>query len=76
MVIQVNVAEAKARLSELLDAAAAGRDVVLARAGRPIARLVAIGDPPPRTLGFLDLDIDDDLFAPLDDAEIDAWQRG
>ncbi|MEP6462254.1 MAG: type II toxin-antitoxin system Phd/YefM family antitoxin [Frankiaceae bacterium] len=38
--VQVNVYEAKTQLSRLLDAVAAGDDVVIARAGRPIARLI------------------------------------
>jgi prevent-host-death family protein len=37
----VNVYEAKTRLSELLKAVEAGEDVVIARAGRPVARMVA-----------------------------------
>ena len=37
----VNVYEAKTRLSELLNAVEAGEDVVIARAGRPVARMVA-----------------------------------
>lgn len=74
MVIQVNVAQAKARLSELLDAATAGRAVVIARAGRPVARLVPVGAPPRRTLGFLALDVEEDLFDPLDDDAIQAWE--
>lgn len=65
MVIQMNVAEAKARLSELLDAAAAGNDVIIARSGRRIARLVPIDEPPPRRLGFMPLDVSDFLFDPL-----------
>jgi prevent-host-death family protein len=75
MVIQMNIAEAKARLSELVDAAAAGDEVVVARAGRPVARLVPIGEPPPRRLGFLPLDVPDELFAPLDGAALDAWHQ-
>ena len=38
--VQVNVYEAKTQLSRLLDAVAAGDNVVIARAGRPIARLI------------------------------------
>ena len=38
----VNVAEAKARLSEILAEVASGKDVVIARRGVPIARLVPI----------------------------------
>jgi len=41
----VNVAEAKARLPELIERAAKGEVIVLARAGKPRAKLVAIEDP-------------------------------
>lgn len=37
----VGVFEAKARLSELIDQALAGKDVVITRHGRPVARIVA-----------------------------------
>lgn len=40
MTVQVNVYEAKTQLSRLLDQVAVGEDVVIARAGRPVARLV------------------------------------
>lgn len=46
----VNVHEAKTHLSRLLDEVSAGGEVVIARAGRPIARLVAVA-PSERTLG-------------------------
>ena len=39
----VNVAEAKARLPELMDRAANGEVIVLARAGKPRAKLVPLG---------------------------------
>jgi prevent-host-death family protein len=39
MTCQVNIAEAKAKLSELLDRALAGEEIVIARAGKPLARL-------------------------------------
>jgi prevent-host-death family protein len=44
MTASVNVYEAKTHLSQLLDRAAAGEEIVIARAGRPIARLVALSD--------------------------------
>ena len=37
----VGVFEAKAKLSELIDQALAGKDVVITRHGRPVARIVA-----------------------------------
>jgi prevent-host-death family protein len=44
----VNVYQAKTHLSQLLDRAAAGEEIVIARAGRPIARLVALAEPSSR----------------------------
>jgi prevent-host-death family protein len=44
MTERVNVYEAKTHLSQLLDRAAAGEEIVIARAGRPVARLVALSD--------------------------------
>jgi prevent-host-death family protein len=40
----VNVYEAKTHLSQLLDRAAAGEEIIIARAGRPVARLVALAE--------------------------------
>ena len=39
----VNIAEAKARLSELVDKAARGEEVLIARDHKPVARLVSVG---------------------------------
>jgi len=41
----VNLAQAKASLSELLDKVEGGEDVVITRHGRPVARLSAISPP-------------------------------
>ena len=40
MTIHVNIGEAKTRLSELIAAALRGEEVVIDKAGRPVARLV------------------------------------
>lgn len=40
---QINLADAKARFSELVDAASRGEEIVLARHGRPVARIVGPG---------------------------------
>ena len=42
---KVNIHEAKTRLSELIAAAEAGEEVVIARANKPAVRLVAIRPP-------------------------------
>lgn len=39
MASQVNIHEAKTHLSRLVDRAANGEEIVIARAGRPVARL-------------------------------------
>jgi prevent-host-death family protein len=44
----VNVYQAKTHLSQLLDRAASGEEIIIARAGRPIARLVALAAPSAR----------------------------
>jgi prevent-host-death family protein len=41
----INIYDAKTRLSKLVDRAARGEDIVIARAGRPVARLVAWRPP-------------------------------
>jgi prevent-host-death family protein len=38
----VNIYEAKTQLSKLVDLASSGTDVVIARAGKPVARLTAL----------------------------------
>lgn len=41
----VNVHEAKTHLSRLLEQVRQGEEVVIAKSGRPVARLVAVGGP-------------------------------
>ena len=40
--MEVNVHEAKTHLSKLLERVAVGEEVIIAKAGKPVARLVAI----------------------------------
>lgn len=47
----LNVAEAKARLSELVQRAAGGEEIIIARNGQPQARLVALPPHQPRSPG-------------------------
>ena len=49
---EVNIHEAKTHLSKLLRRVSAGEEIVIARAGKPVARLVPVAEPPrPRELG-------------------------
>lgn len=66
--MQVNMHEAKTRLSELVAAAERGEEVLIARAGTPAARLVAItAEHPPVLLGVLagQIDVPDEFDEPL-----------
>jgi prevent-host-death family protein len=52
--MQVNLHDAKTHLSRYLDRALAGEEVVIARAGKPLVRLVPLETKPaPRLGGFL-----------------------
>lgn len=74
MAITVNVHEAKTRLSELLMRVEQGEEVVIARAGTPVARLAPLGRPPRRTFGQLDLRFPDEFFAVLAEEELASWE--
>ena len=64
----VNLYEAKTHLSHLVERAADGEDIVIAKNGRPMARLVALARRTgPRPLGLLagQVVIGEDFDAPL-----------
>ena len=71
----VNVHHAKTHLSKLLMRVAAGEEVVIARAGHPIARLVPINPMEPRKPGLAKGRLTDAFFDPLPADELDAWQQ-
>ena len=50
----VNIHEAKTHLSKLVDAAASGEPSIIAKAGKPLVKVVALDAPEvPRRFGFL-----------------------
>lgn len=73
----VNVHEAKTSLSALLVRVQAGEDIIIARNGRPVARLAALPGHAHRQPGTWQVDpawtsyrFDPDQFAPMTDAEL------
>lgn len=70
----VNVQEAKTRLSELLARVEHGEEVVIARSGRPVARLSAIAPIPDRQFGTMPIEVPADFDHPLPDDELQAWE--
>jgi len=74
----VNVHEAKTHFSKLLVRVEAGEEVVIARAGKPVARLVPVQQKPKeRKPGFLKDKIwmSPDFDAPLPDEIIDEFYK-
>ena len=73
----VNVRKAKTRFSRLLARAEAGEEVVIARNGIPVARLVRYENGP-GVLRFGAMKgqfaVDDTFFDPLPEAELAAWE--
>ena len=54
MSVTVNIHEAKTRLSRLVEQAAKGQEFVIAKAGKPMVRVVPLAQPrAQRKLGFL-----------------------
>jgi len=48
----VNIYDAKTRFSELVDQAAAGKDVVVSRNGKPLVRITRLQDPQKQRIKF------------------------
>jgi prevent-host-death family protein len=76
---QLNISEAKAQLSKLIDLAGKGESIVIAKAGKPLARLVPLSDPRPRNrikFGTLKgkIWIPDDFDAPLPEEVLAAFE--
>jgi prevent-host-death family protein len=72
--IQVNIQEAKGSLSRLVASAEKGEDVVIARAGRPVVRLVSVEDARAPRLGFLGhTPVPEEAFAPLSKEDLRDW---
>ena len=75
-VAAVNVHEAKTHLSRLLQRVAAGEEIVIARNGKPVARLVPAA-PAPRRLFGTDrglFEVPDDFDAPLPEDLLDDFE--
>jgi len=73
----VNVHEAKTQFSRLIDAAHAGETILVAKDGKPWARLVPLEPAQPRRQpgvlrGLLQLPSTEELLAPLPPEELDA----
>jgi prevent-host-death family protein len=76
--MQVNIYEAKTRLSELVEQARQGETIVIAKNGTPLAKLVPLGAPtkPKIVFGLMKGEFieADDFDAPLPDDLLAAFE--
>ena len=75
--MKVSVQTAKANLSDLIDAALAGEEVVISREGKPAVKLVVV---PPRKfeIGILEDQLGEvpDFFEPMSEEDLRLWEGG
>lgn len=76
---KVNIHEAKTHLSRYVEEAAQGKEIIIAKAGKPLARIAPLVTiKVPRKLGLLDgkARIPDDFNAPLPDEVLAGFLGG
>jgi prevent-host-death family protein len=79
---QLDIAQAKARLSHLVDQAARGRGVIITKSGIPMAKLVPLDDKKPQAFKFGTLkdvltdEVVQAIEAPLPGNLLDAMLNG
>jgi prevent-host-death family protein len=71
----VNVHQAKTHFSRLLKRAHEGEEIVLAKSGKPYARLVPLEEAQLRVPGIADGRVDKAFFEPLPESELKAWNQ-
>lgn len=74
----INVHAAKTHLSRLVEDAAGGEEIIIAKAGKPVARLCALEAPKGRrVLGTLkgQLHLPDDIDAPLPEDVVKSFEE-
>ena len=76
--VTVNVHEAKTHLSRLLAQVEEGKEVIIARNGKPVARLSPLRIRPSPRFGSWKgrIAVDDAFLEPLPEEELSAWDGG
>lgn len=73
----VNIHEAKTHFSKLVDAVSHGKEILIASAGKPVAKLVPITKKPERKCGLMKgkIKMAKDFDAPLPDDILDQFEK-
>lgn len=72
MATTVNIHDGKTHLSRLIERAANGEEIAIAKAGKPKVRLVTVAPDTPRRPGRFS--VSEDFFEPMPEEELDAWE--
>ena len=75
MVETVNIHDAKTRFSNLIARVLAGEEIVIAKSGRPVAKLVPLDAKQDRQPGIAEGRLTEAFFDPLPQEELDAWNQ-
>jgi prevent-host-death family protein len=71
----VNIHYAKTHLSRLLMKVREGAEITIAKAGKPIARLVPVEPGRHRRPGGYGFQLGEEFFEPLPEGELKAWEE-
>ncbi len=70
----INIHEAKTHFSKLLARVHTGEEIIIAKAGKPYAKLVPLSPVTKRTPGGIQGAVTDSFFEPLPEEELQAWE--
>lgn len=73
--MEVNLYEAKAKLSQLVERAMVGEEIIIAKAGKPMVKLVRLDAAPKRVLGSAagTIEYSEGWNDPMSDEALDAF---
>ncbi|MCZ6914268.1 MAG: type II toxin-antitoxin system Phd/YefM family antitoxin [Rickettsia endosymbiont of Ixodes persulcatus] len=73
----INIHEAKTHFSKLIDAAISGKEIIIAKAGKPVVKLIPISKNKVRRFGILKgkIKIANDFDAPLPDDILSSFEE-
>lgn len=71
----INVHNAKTHLSRLLERVRGGEEIILAKAGKPCARLVPLQKDQPRVAGIAKGCLRQEFFEPLPEQDLEGWEK-
>lgn len=72
----VNIHEAKTHLSKLLSRVHSGEEIIIAKSGKPYARLIPVKQQPEKRIpGIAEGRVTDAFFEPLPEDELREWEK-